>query len=272
VNSVPNVFSIAGSDPGGGAGVQMDLKTFAAFGVYGCAAPAVLTVQNTVGVSRVLSLPANFLRAQLDAVFSDIRIDAVKIGMLGSGEAVRVVAGVLRRHRPPFVVLDPVFRSSTGAALADADVLEALRHELLPLVSLVTPNAHEAGILLKEAPPRSLPEARAAAGKLVARGIAAALVKGGHIADTHLSTDVLHNGQELHTLSVPRVAVAGAHGTGCALSSAIASLLALGHDLHTACAQGQQFVANAIRAGAQLQVGRGALPVHPTASARAVPE
>jgi hydroxymethylpyrimidine/phosphomethylpyrimidine kinase len=259
---VPNVLSIGGSDPSGGAGIQADLKTFAALGVYGCAAVTALTAQNTLGVSAILATPTDFLRQQIDAVFSDVRIDAVKIGMLGSADAVRTVAASLREHRPPCVVLDPVARSSTGASLLDADAVGALRDELLPVVTLVAPNAAEAGVLLGRAAPRTIAEARDAAAVLAAIGPAAALVTGGHLEALDVCTDVLHHEASTWELHVPRVMSSGTHGTGCTLSSAIAALLASGHDLHAACGGAQRFVAAAIRASAELRVGRGVTPLH----------
>ena len=262
--TLPNVLSIAGSDPSGGAGILADLRTFAAFGVYGTAALAALTAQNTTGVSAVMPVPADFLRAQLDAVFSDVRVDAVKIGMLGTSEAVRAVAVALREYRPPHVVLDPVLRASTGAALLDADALDVLRDELLPRATLITPNAAEAGALLGVAAPRSVAEAHEAAAALVARGAPAALVTGGHLGTTEDCVDVLHDGRKTWELSVPRTSIGGGgrHGTGCTFSSAVAALLALGRTLPDACAGGQRFVAASIIRSVELQVGRGVTPVN----------
>lgn len=259
---IPNVFSIAGSDPSGGAGIQADLRTFAALGAYGCAAPAVLTAQNTVAVSAVFSVPADFLRRQLDAVFTDVRVDAVKIGMLGTTDAVRSTAAVLRSHRPPFVVLDPVMRATTGARLLDDGALGVLREELLPLVTVVTPNAAEAGALLGITPPRTVAEAGDAAGRLVTLGARAALVTGGHLAAVRDCVDVLHTGHEVHELRVARVATSALHGTGCTLSAALAVLLARGYDLRRACHEAQRFVAASITRAADLSVGRGAAPLH----------
>jgi hydroxymethylpyrimidine/phosphomethylpyrimidine kinase len=261
-DEIRNVLSIAGSDPSGGAGIQADLKTFAALGVYGCAALTALTAQNTVEVSALFAVPPAFLCRQLDAVFTDIRVDAVKIGMLGSVGAVRTVAAALRVYRPPVVVLDPVSRATTGARLMDADALGALRDELLPLVTVVTPNADEAGALLGIAAPRSVAEAREAARLLTVRGVAAALVTGGHLADADVSVDVLYDGREIREHRVSRVHSAHTHGTGCTLSSAVAALLARRYGLPQACAEAQQFVAASIARGADLRVGRGRGPVH----------
>lgn len=258
---VPNVLSIAGSDPSGGAGIQADLKTFAALGVYGCAALTALTAQNTVEVSAVLPVPADFLCQQLDAIFSDIHVDAVKIGMLGTAEAVRTVATALRAYRPPWVVLDPVLRATTGARLLDSDALDAVREELLPLATVVTPNAVEAGALLGITAPESVTATYSAAAALILRGAAAALVTGGHLKDTDFSIDVLHDGHEAREFRVRRVA-GSAHGTGCTLSAAIAALLARGKGLPRACSEAQKFVALSILRGADLHVGHGAGPVH----------
>jgi hydroxymethylpyrimidine/phosphomethylpyrimidine kinase len=262
--TAPNVLSIAGSDPSGGAGIQADLKTFAALGAYGCAAPTALTVQNTLGVSSVFPVPVDVLRAQLEAVFLDVRIDAVKIGMLGSSDAVSVVADVLCAFKPPIVVIDPVLKASTGARLIDDSSLDALRQELLPLATVVTPNTYETAALLGISQPRSVEEARKAAGQLIAAGLRAALVTGGHLDDGEgeFAVDVLHDGQTLCELRTPRVSAPTLHGTGCTLSSAIAVLLAHGLPIADACATAQRFVAESIVRGNELAVGRGPGPVH----------
>ena len=258
---IPNVLSIAGSDPGGGAGLQGDLKTFAALGVFGCAVPTVLTAQSTRAVAAVLPVPAAFVTQQLETLLDDVRVGAVKIGMLGDAEVVHAVAAILRRYRPPNVVLDPVLRASTGGARLDAAGLAALRDELLPLVDLVTPNLPEAGALLGEEAPPSLPAAEAAARRLLGLGVPAALVTGGHFEGTTMCTDVLATGERVRLLHTPRVPGGGAHGTGCALSSAIAALLARGEPLPAACAEAQRVVARAIRDGRRLAVGGGTGPV-----------
>ena len=259
---VPNVLSIAGSDPSGGAGIQADLRTFAALGVYGCAALAALTAQNTIAVSAVFPVPADFVRQQLEAVFSDIELSAVKIGMLGSLAAARVVADILRAYSPPFVVLDPVMRASTGAVLLADDALRALRDELMPLATIVTPNAFEAGVLAGTPAPRSVREAHDAAQRLVAHGARAVLVTGGHLAEPDVSVDVLHTGSDTFEYRVPRLAAIKTHGTGCTLSSAIAALLARGHALPDACERAQRFVADAIAHRDELHAGHGVSPVY----------
>lgn len=260
--NVPNILSIAGSDPSGGAGIQADLKTFAALGAYGCAAPTALTVQNTVAVSAVFPVPGDVLRAQLEAVFSDLRVDAVKIGMLGSGDAVSVVVDTLRRFTPPIVVVDPVLRASTGALLVDEQALNTLRRDLLALATVVTPNTYEAAVILGVPQPKTISEATAAAMALHGSGARAVLVTGGHLEDPEVVVDVLQDGRSTHELRVPRVAASTLHGTGCTLSSAIAVFLARGLTIRDACAAAQRFVRESIVRGSDLTVGRGAGPVH----------
>ena len=260
---VPNVLSIAGSDPSGGAGIQADLKTFAALEVYGCAVVTALTAQNTIEIPAVFPVPADFVRRQIDVLFADVTIHAVKIGMLGSAAVIREVAAALRSHGLAVIVLDPVLRASTGASLLDDDALTALREELLPLATVVTPNAHEVGILLGAPPPRSIAEARDAARALVGRGARAVLVSGGHVGDDAACVDVLDDGFMIHEFSVARItAPLSTHGTGCTLSSAIAAFMARGADLARACADGQLFVAESIARGTTLRVGHGVGPVH----------
>lgn len=242
----PTVLSIAGSDPSGGAGIQMDLKTFAVLGVDGCAVPVALTAQNADGVRAIHLVPADFVTAQIDAVFSGAGVRAVKIGMLGTAEIVRAVADALRRHRPPFVVLDPVIRATSGATLLDDDGLGALRRELLPLVDLITPNASEAGRLLDALAPETVAEARIAGARLVAIGARNALITGSHLVSDGDVVDVLLGAYGPSDFRAPRVSGAHTRGTGCRLSSAIAAFVALGRDLPDACAEAQRFVGRTI--------------------------
>lgn len=261
-DTIPNVLTIAGSDPSGGAGLQGDLKTFAALRVNGCAVPTALTAQNTLGVFDVMPVPAAFVVRQLDVLFDDVEIHAVKIGMLGDASVVRAVCDVLRRHRPPYIVLDPVLRASAGGALLDEAGLTLMREQLLPLVTVVTPNIYEAGALLGVPAPTTESEAEAAARQLCELGAGAALVTGGHLPNGLECSDVLRADDVTHVFRTARVAGA-AHGTGCALSAAIAALLAKGRPLAAACAEAQIFVAGAVRAGVTLNAGRGVGPVHP---------
>ena len=205
--AIPNVLSIAGSDPSGGAGIQADLKTFAALRVYGMAAISGLTAQNTRGVSAIQPLPAAFVAAQIDAVFEDIRVDAVKLGMLGGADVVAAVADCLRRWRPPVVVLDPVMVAKSGAALLAESAVECLRRQLLPLATVITPNLPEAGALLDAPPPADLPAMREAARALHALGPAWVLLKGGHLPGEDC-TDLLYDGREFVEFPGRRIATA----------------------------------------------------------------
>lgn len=259
---IPNVLTIAGSDPSGGAGIQADLRTFAALGVFGCAVPSALTVQNTVEIAAVHVVSLTLTRRQLEALFADVRIAAVKIGMLASARIAGVVAEVLAKHAPRFVVVDPVLRGSTGARLATRDLARALTRELAPLATVVTPNAGEAEALLRSGPVRTLDDARSAARALVDLGWRAALVTGGHLGDRRWSVDVLAASRGVRELRVRRVAGPGAHGTGCTLSSAIAAQLALGRTLVAACAAAQRFTAASIARSRRLRVGRGTPPAN----------
>ncbi|HEY4217720.1 MAG TPA: bifunctional hydroxymethylpyrimidine kinase/phosphomethylpyrimidine kinase [Gemmatimonadaceae bacterium] len=261
---VPNVLTIAGSDPSGGAGLQGDLKTFAAFHVHGCAVPTALTAQNSRGVHDVFPVPAHFVRRQLDVLFDDIEIRAVKIGMLANASVVTAVGEALERWKPAYVVLDPVLSATAGGALLDTTGLEAIRRELLPLVTLVTPNAAEAGMLLDRPAPKSPQNSARAARDLCAAGARAALVTGGHVNTGDQCIDVLYEraSETAAEFRVARVNGASAHGTGCALSSAIAALLARGVSLAESCEQAQRFVAESIGATSELQVGTGAGPLN----------
>ncbi|HEX3867458.1 MAG TPA: bifunctional hydroxymethylpyrimidine kinase/phosphomethylpyrimidine kinase [Gemmatimonadaceae bacterium] len=265
----PNVLSIAGSDPSGGAGVQADLKTFAAFDVYGAAAITAITAQNTRAVAAVWPADPSVVAQQIDSVLSDISFDAIKIGMLATAEIVRAVATALGAYRPaagrdatPYIVVDPVLRSSTGAALVNDRGVAALRDELLPLAFIITPNIEETGVLLGRTPPRSRAAMYAAAEDLLALGCQWALVTGGHVPAVHECVDVLA-GADGHTREIRTTRVPGPdrHGTGCTLSSAIAALLALGHDVPDACEDAQAYVAAAITAAGTLGVGHGAGPL-----------
>lgn len=255
-----HLLSIAGSDSSGGAGVQADLKTFSALGVYGATAIAALTAQNTRGVTGVYPTDPGALEAQIDAVFDDLQIDAVKIGMLGNRDLVAVVARALDRWNPALVVLDPVMVAKGGHLLLDPEAVDALVSLLVPRCHLVTPNLPEAEVL-GGLPPGTLggTAAMATAGEgLVARGAAAALVKGGHLDGG--ADDVLVWSGGVTTFPGPRLDGRHTHGTGCSLSSAVAALWARGEDLPTAVAHAKAWVAAGIREG--LAVGHGCGPIH----------
>jgi hydroxymethylpyrimidine/phosphomethylpyrimidine kinase len=250
-------LTIAGSDSGGGAGIQADLKTFAAYGVYGASAVTAITAQNTVAVIEVYLLPAALVRAQIDAVLGDIGADVVKTGMLGSAEIVRTVAEAMRAHRPPVLVVDPVMIAKSGSTLLDAAAVAALREHLLPLADLVTPNAPEAAALTGR-DVHSVATAREAALRLHALGPKAVLVKGGHLTGSDV-VDVLYDGVALHELRGPRLPGRHTHGTGCTLASAIAAALARGLTLDAAVADARAYVVGAIANAPRLGHGHGPL-------------
>ena len=257
----PRVLSIAGSDSGGGAGIQADLKTFAALGCFGMTAITALTAQNTTGVRSIHSVPTQILRDQIDAVVEDIGVDAVKIGMLHSAETVRCVADALRRHGLAKVVLDPVMIATSGAKLIDDTAIDVLVRELFPLAAVVTPNLDEAALLVKQ-PLQSEADMEAAARQLIERGAQAVLLKGGHLAGDTVSDLLLARGAQPLWMRAPRIASPNTHGTGCTLSSAIASRLALGDELAPAVERAREFVRGALAAGANVRTGAGSGPLN----------
>ena len=255
------VLSIAGSDSGGGAGIQADLKTFSALGCYGMTAITAITAQNTQGVRAIHGVPAQMLRAQIDAVLEDIGADAVKIGMLHDPEVVRVVAEAIERHRLQQVVLDPVMVATSGDRLMAAETVHVLVHELFPLASVITPNLDEAALLLDRAIDGA-DALDAAATALLALGAPAVLLKGGHLpGDTVMDVLALTDGTRLR-LQSPRIVTHNGHGTGCTLSSAIAAYLALGLPLPQAVEQARAYILGAIAAGANVHTGHGHGPLN----------
>ena len=258
---IANLLSIAGSDPSGGAGVQADIKTFAALGCHGMAVVSALTAQNSRGVFAIHVPPAEFLAAQIDAVFDDIRVDAVKIGMLASAANARVVAQAMAARKPRFAVLDPVLAASGGAELGDGGLTGAIVGELLPLVDLVTPNAPEAARLTGFEPAFDIDGLRRQGLALLGMGARAVLMKGGHIAGG-AAVDLLLDGVGETIFSTPRVATSNTHGTGCALSSAIAAHVAMGKTIADAVGAAQDFLVGAMRGGGGFQVGAGPGPLN----------
>jgi hydroxymethylpyrimidine/phosphomethylpyrimidine kinase len=257
----PRVLSIAGSDSGGGAGIQADLKTIAALGCYGMTSITALTAQNTMGVRSIHAVPLAMLADQIDAVVEDIGVDAVKIGMLHSADTVRTVAAALRRHGLAKVVLDPVMIATSGAKLIDEAAIDGLVRELFPLAAVVTPNLDEAALLVGR-PLRSESDMEAAARILLERGAHAVLVKGGHLAGDTVSDLLLARAGEPLWMRAPRILSPNTHGTGCTLSSAIASQLALGADLAEAVTRAREFVRGALDAGARVRTGAGSGPLN----------
>jgi len=255
------VLSIAGSDSGGGAGIQADLKTFSALGCYGMTAITAITAQNTQGVRGIHGIPPEMLRAQIDAVVEDIGADAVKIGMLATPEVVRVVADAIRRHRLPHVVLDPVMVATSGDRLIVPETVAALVGELFPLAEVITPNLDEAALLLGR-PIEGADALDTAAQALLGLGARAALLKGGHLPGDWV-VDVLALQDGTHQrLESARIATHNGHGTGCTLSSAIAAHLALGHALPEAVQKARTYILGAIQAGAAVRTGRGHGPLN----------
>lgn len=257
----PRVLSIAGSDSGGGAGIQADLKTFAALGCYGMTAITAITAQNTVGVRAIHGIPADILKAQIQAVIEDIGVDAVKIGMLHSPEIVEVVAWAIDHFNLKKVVLDPVMVATSGDTLVGQETVQVLVRQLFPRALVVTPNLDEAALLLHR-DIRRIEELDAAADDLLALGANAALLKGGHLAGDDV-VDVLAQPKRSHIrLQSKRIASRNVHGTGCTLSSAIAARLALGDGLEAAVRAARAYILQAIQAGANVRTGQGHGPLN----------
>ena len=263
-NSIPNVVSIAGVDPSGGAGVLADVKAMSACGAYACGVIAALTAQNTQTVTGVMPVPAPFLKEQIDTLFDDVRIDAVKIGMLGTVEQIETVADALVRRKPRFVVLDPVMVAKGGSRLLAADAVDALKERLLPLATIITPNLSEAMCLLgreEDVTEEEFPEVARELWKLLGRRNAWVYLKGGHL-EGESAYDLLFNNVVSVPFTAPRVPTKNTHGTGCTLSSAVASFLAQGHELPEAVRRAEDYVHGAIMAGREYRTGRGHGPVH----------
>ena len=257
----PRMLAIAGSDSGGGAGIQADLKAFCALGCYGMTAITALTAQNTLGVRAIHPVPAAMLRDQIDAVVEDIGVDAVKIGMLHAAETVRTVADAIDRHGLRRVVLDPVMMSTSGARLIDDEAKEVLVRELFRRSDLVTPNLDEAALLVGRTL-ASEADMEAAARALLAMGAPAVLLKGGHLAGAMVSDLLLVRAAAPRWMRAPRIATGNTHGTGCTLSSAIAAHLGLGAELPQAVELARAYVRSALEAGAQVRTGGGSGPLN----------
>ena len=255
------LLTIAGSDSGGGAGIQADLKTYAALGCYGMSAITALTAQNTCGVRAIHGVPPDMLASQIDAVVEDIGVDGVKIGMLHSPDIVQAVAGAIDRHALPHVVLDPVMVATSGAVLIDSPAIAALVQELFGRAVLITPNLDEASLLVGRMLANEH-DMQAAAHELLAKGARAVLLKGGHLAGDAVSDLLLVAGAAPHWMRAPRIATANTHGTGCTLSSAIAAHLALGHSLIDSVEAARAFVRGALAAGANIKTGQGSGPLN----------
>jgi hydroxymethylpyrimidine/phosphomethylpyrimidine kinase len=254
---VRTALTIAGSDSGGGAGIQADLKTFSALGVFGMSALTAITAQNTVGVTAVFELPPEIVAAQIDAVVSDIGVDAAKTGMIANAEIIRVVAAKVREHGISKLVVDPVMVATSGDRLLREEAVEALRSDLLPLATVVTPNLPETGVLIGREV-STLDQMRDAARAILDLGVKSVLVKGGHLDGD--AVDVFFDGDQFLELRARRINTTSTHGTGCTLASAIASLLAKETPLEQAIREAKSYVTAAIEHA--YPIGRGHGPVH----------
>ena len=254
--SVAKAMTIAGSDSGGGAGIQADLKTFAAFGLYGTSVITAITAQNTVGVTGVHEVPVGIVAAQIEAVLSDIGVDAVKTGMLSSGNIIETVARELAHFRVDRIVVDPVMVAKSGDRLLREDAVDAMCRSLVPLATVVTPNIPEAealtGISIE-----SGADARRAADRLVSMGARAVVIKGGHLAGPPV--DLFYDGREFHELEAARIETRNTHGTGCTFASAIAAGLAKGMDVLDAATAAKEYVTEAIKRSFDIGQGHGPL-------------
>ncbi|MEZ5605411.1 MAG: bifunctional hydroxymethylpyrimidine kinase/phosphomethylpyrimidine kinase [Burkholderiaceae bacterium] len=267
-SSPPNALSVAGIDPSGGAGLFADLKAFSALGAYGTGVVAALTAQNTQAVTGVHGVPPPFVRLQLDTLFADVRIDAAKIGMLGTADIAIAVAeglaGPIAAGRLPHLVVDPVMVAKSGDALLGREAIATLIEAVLPLATVLTPNLPEAGVLLDARPADTVKEMQRMAERLrrLLRddGRRFVLLKGGHLSGD--ATDLLFDGDRMIELTAPRIATRNTHGTGCTLSAAIAALLAHGTEPVAAVRQAKQYLTEALRQADRLQVGSGHGPVH----------
>ncbi|WP_416236584.1 bifunctional hydroxymethylpyrimidine kinase/phosphomethylpyrimidine kinase [Thermomicrobium sp. 4228-Ro] len=255
---IPKALTIAGSDSGAGAGIQADLKTFSALGVYGSTVITAITAQNTLGVTAVHEIPTDIVAAQLDAVMEDIGADAAKTGMLSSAAIIETVADGVRRHRIERLVVDPVMVAKSGDRLLREDAVTALRETLLPLAFIVTPNAPEAEVLCGR-PVRNEDEMREAARIIHSFGPRYVVVKGGHVEGGQV-IDLLFDGTHFERFALPRVATPHTHGTGCTFSAAIAAFLARGFDVSTAVWEAKRYLHRALEAA--FAIGRGRSPVH----------
>ncbi|MEJ0017802.1 MAG: bifunctional hydroxymethylpyrimidine kinase/phosphomethylpyrimidine kinase [Acetobacteraceae bacterium] len=257
---IANVLSIAGSDPSGGAGIQADLKAFSALGAYGMAAITALTAQNTQGVRSFQTVDPGFVAEQIDAIFADVRVDAVKIGMVATAEIAAAIADRLRHHGARNIVLDPVMVAKSGHHLLREDAVAALRTTLVPMAAIITPNLPEAGVLLDAAEPATLADMQRAVRDLHRLGPAWVLLKGGHLSGAE-SPDLLFDGGTVTELPGRRIDTRNTHGTGCTLSAAIAALLPR-YGVVDAVRRAKAYLTDAIATSGQLAVGSGHGPVH----------
>ncbi|PST97838.1 bifunctional hydroxymethylpyrimidine kinase/phosphomethylpyrimidine kinase [Photobacterium aquimaris] len=260
--TTPIVLTIAGSDSGGGAGIQADIKAISATGSYACSVITAITAQNTQGVNGILPIPLKMVEQQLDAIFSDLNVQAVKIGMLADSDIIQLVAAKIRHYQPPFLVIDPVMVATSGDVLLQQQAITTLKTELLPLADIITPNLPEAAALTGLDIPQSMADMQAMISALRNINPHAVLLKGGHLEQSRDSTDLLILATDVIELTTPRINTHNTHGTGCTLSAAIASYLAQGNDLTTATSLAKRYITAAITAADELKIGHGHGPVN----------
>ncbi|CAM3152540.1 bifunctional hydroxymethylpyrimidine kinase/phosphomethylpyrimidine kinase [Vibrio mytili] len=259
---IPVVLTIAGSDSGGGAGIQADIKAMSATGSFACSVITAITSQNTLGVSAIFPIPLEHVESQLDAVFTDLNIVAVKIGMLADSDIIKVVANKIKQYQPKHLVIDPVMVATSGDLLLEHSSINTLKEVLIPLADIVTPNLPEGAALTGRPVPESEAEMNEMITDLRALGAKAILLKGGHLETDENSNDLLITQDSATLISAKRLLTKNTHGTGCTLSSAIASYLGQGNDLHQAVRLGKQYISRAIAHADELAVGKGHGPVH----------
>jgi hydroxymethylpyrimidine/phosphomethylpyrimidine kinase len=258
----PIVLTIAGSDCSGGAGIQADIKAISANGAYACSVITALTSQNTLGVSSIFPVAPLFVEEQLDAVFTDLDVAAVKVGMLADTAIIHSVAKKLREYNPKHIVIDPVMVATSGDRLLKSDAMNALKEQLLPLASVITPNLPEGAALVEATTPKNQQEMDDLIDKLTALELAPILLKGGHLENSPSSCDLLITDNETQAFEAKRVATKNTHGTGCTLSSAIASYLAHGYPISQAIERAKHYITQAITHADKLDVGKGHGPVN----------
>ncbi|MGF1871802.1 bifunctional hydroxymethylpyrimidine kinase/phosphomethylpyrimidine kinase [Photobacterium indicum] len=262
LSKTPITLTIAGSDSGGGAGIQADIKAISATGGYACSAITALTAQNTLGVSGIFPIPPAFVEQQLDAVFSDLDIKAVKIGMLSDTVIIKAVANKLHQYQPQHLVIDPVMVATSGDLLLQQDAIATLKDVLLPLADIITPNLPEAAALLGCKAPENEAEMDAMIQGLRSLGAKSVLLKGGHLEQDENSTDILITADDVYRFSTKRIITRNTHGTGCTLSAAIASFLAQDYPLVEAVTHAKGYISHAIFHADELKIGSGHGPVH----------
>ena len=270
--TTPIVLTIAGSDSGGGAGIQADIKAISATGSYACSVITAITAQNTLGVSAIFPIPLEHVEAQLDAVFSDIHVSAVKIGMLADADIIRVVANKIRQYKPQHLVLDPVMVATSGDPLLEKSAISSLKSELLCLADVITPNLPEAALLVDRPVPRSEAEMMDMVDDLRQLGARTVLLKGGHLSNSPESVDLLITADHVKRLSAKRINTQNTHGTGCTLSSTIASYLAQGHSLTDSVSKAKAYLHAALAQADTLNIGQGHGPVHHFFALKNMPE